>query len=244
MIAGYNWLANPEYDPIPEGQETAIVQAAQAGDEKARTELIHRNLRFVAKMAMDYFRVTPWDFDELFQRGASGLIHAIPRFQPEKGVKFLSYARYWIKNRILSDKDTGKAIDIPIRVQREISQNVGNSFFVSLDRELNLENSKGSLIDSFVDPEAESAPISALLSEYSARELNYALLKLSKKQRDVLCLRFGLTTEDSEPLSYTEIGKRLRISPNVAQLAFRNAMHNISVYARTSAWNPSDFLAA
>jgi RNA polymerase sigma-32 factor len=71
------------------------------GDCRAKDELIRANLRVVVFMALKY-RAYGLPMSELISDGNIGLLQAVERFEPERGMRFMSYAAYWIRAAILS----------------------------------------------------------------------------------------------------------------------------------------------
>lgn len=73
-----------------------LIIKAQAGDNKARDKVVMSNLRFVVTLAKD-FELKGMSLEDLISSGNEGLIHAISKYNPSKGVSFTFYASYWIK---------------------------------------------------------------------------------------------------------------------------------------------------
>ena len=71
------------------------------GDQLAGNELITANLRLVVKIAGDFQKYWTTNFLDLVQEGNIGLIKAIKKFEPERGIKFSYYATFWIRAYIL-----------------------------------------------------------------------------------------------------------------------------------------------
>ena len=70
-------------------------------DQEAGQKLILSNLRLVVKIAMDFHRYWMKNLMDLIQEGNVGLMQAIRKFDPHKGIKFSYYASFWIKAYIL-----------------------------------------------------------------------------------------------------------------------------------------------
>lgn len=71
------------------------------GDRQAAQTLVTSNLRLVVKIALDYRRIWMQNLLDLIQEGNIGLMRAVEKFNPKKGVKFSYYASFWIKAFII-----------------------------------------------------------------------------------------------------------------------------------------------
>ena len=83
-----------EYSEINE-----LIKKAQEGDEKAREKVVNSNLRFVVTVAKQ-FQNRGLPLMDLISSGNEGLMKAVDKFDVERGVTFLSYAVWWIKQSI------------------------------------------------------------------------------------------------------------------------------------------------
>ena len=84
-----------------EEMEQLSVQVREANDQNAAYRLVSANLRLVVKIAMDFQKFWMQNFMDLVQEGNIGLMKAVRKFDPYKGVKFSYYATYWIRAYIL-----------------------------------------------------------------------------------------------------------------------------------------------
>ncbi|QDL54171.1 sigma-70 family RNA polymerase sigma factor [Rhodoferax aquaticus] len=100
--------------------DTAV--RARAGDFAARQSMIEHNLRLVVSIAKGYGgRGVP--VSDLIEEGNLGLMHAIDKFEPERGFRFSTYATWWIRQSV--DRALmyqGRAVRLPVNVVRELQQ--------------------------------------------------------------------------------------------------------------------------
>lgn len=83
-----------EYSEVNE-----LIEKAQKGDEKAREKVINSNLRFVVTVAKQ-FQNRGLPLMDLISSGNEGLMKAVDKFDTKRGVTFLSYAIWWIRQSI------------------------------------------------------------------------------------------------------------------------------------------------
>lgn len=84
-----------------EDEEALAVKYKETGDEEAAYMLITANLRLVVKIAMEFQNYWMKNLLDLIQEGNVGLMQALNKFDPYRGVKFSYYASFWIKAYIL-----------------------------------------------------------------------------------------------------------------------------------------------
>lgn len=85
------------YKPITRAKEKELIYKAKNGDIKAQNEILTANLRFVFNVASRY-KGNGAAISDLISEGNLGLIKAIQKFDPDKDVKFISYAVWWVRN--------------------------------------------------------------------------------------------------------------------------------------------------
>jgi RNA polymerase primary sigma factor len=86
--------------PLPREKEIELANKAKQGDKKALDKLVTANLKFVVKIAARY-QNRGLTLSELISEGNMGLMKAIEKFDPERHNKLISYAVWWIKQKIL-----------------------------------------------------------------------------------------------------------------------------------------------
>src|SRR5262245_20922351 len=101
-------------------EEKEVGARARSGDEDAFRTLIEANLRFVVAMAKKYAR-SGYPLHELINEGNLGLIEAASRFDPLRGVRFITYASWWIRQAILAAiAHHGQVFRIPPKLKHEL----------------------------------------------------------------------------------------------------------------------------
>lgn len=85
----------------PEEEVELARRVRDTGDQDAAFRLVTSHLRLVVKIAMDFQRRWMQNVLDLIQEGNVGLMRAVQKFDPEKGIKFSYYAAFWIKAYIL-----------------------------------------------------------------------------------------------------------------------------------------------
>jgi RNA polymerase primary sigma factor len=103
-------------------QEVAIARKVRAGDEEAMQELVKRNLRFVISVAKKY-QNRGMALTDLIGEGNVGLLTAARKFDPDQGVKFISYAVWWIRQAILASlARQGRTVRVPLNRTADLSR--------------------------------------------------------------------------------------------------------------------------
>ena len=103
-------------------EELALSRQVRLGDFEARQTMIERNLRLVVNIAKHYLnRGIP--LLDLVEEGNLGLMHALEKFDPERGFRFSTYATWWIRQNIeRAIMNQSRTIRLPVHVVKELNQ--------------------------------------------------------------------------------------------------------------------------
>src|SRR6267142_4978807 len=95
-------------------EERRLARRAQKGDEVAAERLVTANLRFVISYVKKY-QGHGLDLSELVAIGNEGLLKAVRKFDPDQGVKFISYAVWWVRQAVLKAlAEQTRSVRIPL----------------------------------------------------------------------------------------------------------------------------------
>jgi len=103
-------------------EELALARRAVRGEESAIEELVQRNLRFVISIAKRY-QNRGLGLMDLIGEGNLGLLIAARKFDPERGVKFISYAVWWVRQAILAALARhGRQVRVPLNRTADLAR--------------------------------------------------------------------------------------------------------------------------
>jgi RNA polymerase primary sigma factor len=102
----------------------AVARRSRAGDARARRQIILANLRLVVHLARAY-RNRGLPMLDVIEEGNLGLIQAVDRFEPERGLRFSTYAAIWIRQSILRGiAEQARSVRIPVQMFQQIHRYV------------------------------------------------------------------------------------------------------------------------
>ncbi|MFC1584301.1 RNA polymerase sigma factor RpoD/SigA [Fibrobacterota bacterium] len=207
-------------------EEQELFALLRKGSRTARDMLLRSNMRFVLKVALQYQK-SPLPLSDLISEGAMGLIMAIDNFDPSRGIKFISYAVWWIKAYITrSINEHSSLIRIPsnqaLKMRKALRSGLPKDQLdddikelirlcergLSLDAPVNGE--AGNLLyETIVDDNFES-PDNLAQSNSVKKYARSLLARLPEREAEVLKACYGL--DNGVPGSLREVGDRLDLS--------------------------------
>jgi RNA polymerase sigma factor (sigma-70 family) len=116
------WSEAEASNAVSGDEADALARRAQTGDAVAREELIQRLLPLVHSTARRY-RTEGLEHADLLQEGIVGLLRALQRFDPERGVPFAAFATWWIRQSLQEARsDFMRTMRLPPKALRQLSQ--------------------------------------------------------------------------------------------------------------------------
>jgi RNA polymerase primary sigma factor len=187
-------------------QEMAIARLVRAGDPEAMQELVKRNLRFVISVAKKY-QNRGLALSDLIGEGNLGLLTAARKFDPDQGVKFISYAVWWIRQSILAALARhGRTVRVPLNRTADLSritrtaetlrqdlrreptpEEIADSTGLSVDvvRSLAALNTAEVRLDAPLDPEGERSLIDRFIAEEQGDPEERAMERFLEEQVEI-----------------------------------------------------------
>ena len=111
-----------KFKPLSGDDEKVLGRRIQAGDQEAVKRLVEANLRFVVHYAKRY-RGLGMSYMDLIHEGTLGLMEAAKRFDPERNVKFISYAVWWVRQAIFHAlSEHARVFRLPQKLSGQVSK--------------------------------------------------------------------------------------------------------------------------
>ncbi|MDA2915497.1 RNA polymerase sigma factor RpoD/SigA [Nitrospinae bacterium AH_259_B05_G02_I21] len=222
-------------------EEIDLALRIQKGDKEALRKLVEGNLRFVVSVAAKYSdsRIPLID---LINEGNIGLIKAAEKFNPDKGVKFITYAVWWVVAAIKHAlaKQTG-VIGLPLkhpntiykinRKEEELSKQLGRNptrdevakalGLTRQDIELNLKVARTPLfLDASISDDASVSYLNTIKADFEidqnllAKNIRKEIENLIEvlSDREQAIIRMRFGLDDHEPMTLREIGNAMGLS--------------------------------
>ena len=199
---------------LSRADEIALAKRIERGDLKAKETMIESNLRLVHAVARTY-RGSGVPYPDLVQEGTVGLVRAVELFDHRRGLKFSTYAVWWIRGSIHDALAASKVIRLPRRT-------AGAQVVASLDEPVGEDATP--LGDLIADTRAIDPSESAIAHEQ--HDQVWAMLRyLPKRHRDVLVRRYGL--DGGGARSHEEIGRWLGVGEERSRQLERESLHRL-----------------
>ena len=161
--------------PLEKDEEENLIKRLESGDNSVRSELTERNLRLVVYIAKK-FENTGINVEDLISIGTIGLIKSINTFRPDRNIKLATYSSRCIENEKLM----------------YLRKNSNRRTEVSIDEPLNIDWDGNELLLSDILGTDDDVICRDIEDEVDRQLLHYALDTLSKREREIMTLRFGL----------------------------------------------------
>lgn len=176
-LNGIYYVNSPQVLPAPlsKEEEERLTEELREGSKDARDKLVEHNLRLVVFISKK-FESSGVNIEDLVSIGTIGLIKAVNTFNPEKNIKLATYSSRCIENEILMHL-------------RKVNQ---QRLDISLDEPLNVDWDGNELLLSDVMG-SDGLEINDNLEEEDERRLLHSCMKeLSKRERLIMNMRFGI----------------------------------------------------
>ena len=187
---------------LTSSEEYVLATRASRGDESARRRLIEHHLGLVVMIARPY-RNRGLPLSDLIAEGNLGLLRASEKFDPERGFRFSTYAKWWVRQSIeLALTNQSGTVRVPVHVMRALkkqSKAAGQFLLHDVRHQSNSGDSaqlgeSQMLVDLVAAPEDEQPEFHLHLTA-RRKHLEAAMLLLKETERRVLQSRFGLADD-------------------------------------------------
>ena len=194
-------------------EETALANEAKAGSAKARRRLVECNLRFAVQVAKQY-QGMGLELEDLIQVANLGLFEAVERFDPSRGVKFISFAVWYVRAELQKAlNDLSRVVRIPSHK----TMTEGKDFStLSTSKKVGEDEDSETYADRYLAGEQAKAKHEVTdLKEL----LNVALNSLKPKQRAAVKMYYGIDRE--YPMHMEHIAEELEVTGERARQLVR-----------------------
>lgn len=176
FLFGYISSSNLFPEPLSKSEEDYLLKKFFEGDRNAKNKLIEHNLRLVAHIAKKY-AVNTQDNEEYISIGTIGLIKGINSFSEDKGFKLSTYCSRCIENEIL----------MHLRSSKKTASDISINNVIGTDKDGN----DMELVDILENNDFD--PVEDIYNQDITKQiLEYIDSKLPERERQIICMRYGL----------------------------------------------------
>jgi RNA polymerase primary sigma factor len=241
--------------------EIALAKRIERGDVKAKETMIESNLRLVHAVARTY-RGSGVPHADLVQEGTVGLVRAVELFDHRRGLKFSTYAVWWIRRSMRDAIAASKVIRVPAKANRQLAavrraeaqlERLGRASDAGIAELAHLSaktveslRTSAQVVVSLDEPVGEDAtPLGDLIADARAidptesalaheqHDAVRAMLRLlPERHRHVLVRRYGLDGRRAQ--SHEEIGRWLGVGEERSRQLERESLHRLRSISATS----------
>jgi len=237
-----------------------IISGQNGLGEKARQRLVEGNLRFVVSVAKQY-QGAGLELMDLINEGNVGLVKASQLFDPSKGIRFISFAVWWIRQAVMESlKEKGRLVKLPLnqiniqkKISREMDQIMKEQGFTSVDlaaSSLGIEAEKyqtqssvslstpiGEEDFTLGDTLSDGTVSDASLEKLSfIKQISAVLKTLDERERFVISNWFGVNGQSQKQKG--DIAKDLGISEERVEQIYHKAIRKLKASNRSSLLKP------
>ena len=225
------------FNPLTREEEQQLGRKIARGNNKALEELVKHNLKYVVSIATMYCgdRIS---LKDLINEGNIGLIKAAQKFDPDRKVKFITYASWWIRQSIMRAIANAATVRIPVNQKGLKKMEIKGQELESIVRvhraPFSFDNPVRDLIDtSYLNSIQENGSFSlevGLTKEDLNSEITGLLKEFPSRDALILKLRFGF---DGPQLTLDEIGKIFKLSRERVRQIEKKAKDKLCRKAKT-----------
>jgi RNA polymerase primary sigma factor len=198
---------------LTKDQEVALAERIQAGDRKAVNELVQANIRFAIQVAKQY-QGMGLELEDLIGFANVGLFEAAERFDSKRGVKFITFAVWYIRAELQKSlNDLSRVVRIPSH--RTATEEYSTK---SISTPVGDDENKETYADRYLAADAVKSSRDKQDLQY---DLARALSQLKPKQAEALCRNYGIGLEYAQ--SMEQIGEEMGITNERARQLVRQA---------------------
>jgi len=235
--------------------EAELAKKIKKGDKKARNKLVNANLRFVISVAKKY-QNNKLPISDLISEGNLGMIEAAEKFDETRGFKFISYAVWSIRKKMLQAiSEQAKTVSLPLnrdlvnsRIKKayqkleqslerepsasEISEYTGIpefdvfEFFANSGSCTSIANEEGGGLIDSIQNKNSPHPDQGLMHLSLAKDIDVSLTILTPREKDVIKMSFGIDRERA--LTDKEIASILHITAECARQSKKRALKKLA----------------